>query len=250
MSGWGQTPTDSSTTHNFLVKVEKFQSTTDTTEVDLEYIEVPNEISLQKLSTSLTQRNYPLIIVQKNQFAPGVRVVKEMQLLLLNHELKEKEWMAIDSIHQAKEKVFNEIIAMEKERVEVYKGANQDLTDRIHLLSEQLTLSTELTEKTLKGRGKKECRHGPDWGSCGNIVGSNIGSNSGKLRNRISPTVHLNKTSCHLNQERIIPTDSKYDVVTFEIRVDQKNARSRGAGSERYHACSHQPDTMGSNIDL
>ena len=142
------------TYHEFLAKTAKFEGSHDSLDVQVNYIEIVNSDSLHILANSLDDEMYPLIIVQSDAFIPGVRLVKGMQLQLLNYELKDREWKAIDSLHKANIAAYQEVIGLQKERVGVYKEANAELNTRIGMLSEQLTLSTDLTNKTLNQRSK------------------------------------------------------------------------------------------------
>lgn len=157
---------------DFLVKKEVFDQTSDSSTVVLEYIVAPNSRSLASLAEELEPDNYPLVIVQEQVFTPGIRLVKGLELQILNYQLKDKEWAVLDSINIMKIERLNEIAGLERARVDVQKRANQDLNEQIDNLSRQLTLTTDLAEQSIKGRNRKNLTIGILGGAVGFTIGA------------------------------------------------------------------------------
>ncbi len=158
--------------HDFLLKKEVFDQTSDSSTVELEYIVAPNSGSLARLANELDSTSYPLVIVQAQVFTPGIRLVKGLELQVLNYQLKDKEWAILDSINIMKIERLNEIAVLERARVDVQKRANQDLNEQIDNLSRQLTLSTDLAEQSIKGRNRKNLTIGILGGAVGFTIGA------------------------------------------------------------------------------
>ena len=169
----------------FSTKIEKFGNASDSSSVELPYLEIPSQEALLQLAEELLpdtveNNSYPLIVLEKSVFLPGIRLVKGLELQLLNYELKDKEWQILDSINNEEIAVLKEIAQIERQRVDVQKEANKDLNEQIQNLSEQLKLSTELTETSLKGRTRKNIY----IGVLGGIFGFSLGAILGILADR------------------------------------------------------------------
>lgn len=162
-------PSDTAAT--FLEKVESF-STQGQETVTFQYIEVPDRESLSELTRRMTNSsNFPLVVLKKDVFGPGVKIVKTLDLQLLNYELRDQQWQVLDSIHVEKFNKLEEITSLQEARVENYKLANEQLNVQITQLNEQLDSSVELTKKTLRARQIRNL-----WiGTLGGVFGFSLG---------------------------------------------------------------------------
>lgn len=155
----------------FLRKVESFNTQNNDT-VTFEYIEVPDRASLTALVGRLTDaNNYPLVVLKKDVFGPGVKIVKTLDLQILNYELRDQQWQVLDSIHVEKFKRLEEIAALQEQRVAVFDSANVQLREQITQLNDQLDASVDLTRKTIRARQIKNV-----WiGALGGVFGFTVG---------------------------------------------------------------------------
>lgn len=155
----------------FLRKVESFNTQNNDT-VTFDYIEVPDQPSLAALADRLTNaNNYPLVVLKKDVFGPGVKIVKTLDLQILNYELRDQQWQVLDSIHVEKFKRLEEIAALQEQRVAVFDSANVQLREQITQLNDQLDASVDLTRKTIRARQIKNI-----WiGALGGAVGFTVG---------------------------------------------------------------------------
>ncbi len=155
----------------FLSKVETFTTQTND-RVTFQYIEVPDRASLAELASRLTNaNNYPLVVLKKDVFGPGVEVVKTLDLQILNYELRDRQWQVLDSIHVEKFKRLEEIASLQEQRVAVYDSANVQLREQINQLNDQLDASVDLTRKTIRARQIKNL-----WiGALGGVFGFTVG---------------------------------------------------------------------------
>ena len=169
-------PGDGATT--FLRKVESFK-TSDADTVTFQYIDVPDQASLAELARKMTDTtNFPLVVLKKDVFGPGVKIVKTLDLQILNYELRDRQWQVLDSIHVQKATRLEDIIALEEQRVEVYSSANKQLLEQIDQLNLQLDASVGLTEKAIKARQVRNI-----WiGTLGGVFGFSVGVLVAKLK--------------------------------------------------------------------
>ncbi len=163
----GSLPTQMDT---FLSKVESFK--TGDSLVSFQYIDVPSRKSLLKLALSTKDAsNYPVVVLKKDIFVPGVEIVRTLDLQILNYQHRDEQWQILDEIHKAKYDQLDKIVGLQGQRVEAYKSANEQLNLQIKQLNEQLTSSVELTERSLKGRQLRNL-----WiGALGGVFGFSVG---------------------------------------------------------------------------
>lgn len=162
---------DAGSVPTFLSKVESF-TTSDNNNVTFQYIEVPNQGSLEDLARRMTDNsNYPLVVLKKDIFGPGIEIVKTLDLQILNYELRDRQWQVLDSINVEKFQRMEEIARLQEARVAVYDSANVQLREQIVQLNDQLDASVELTRKTIRARQVKNL-----WiGALGGVFGFSVG---------------------------------------------------------------------------
>lgn len=161
----------------FSTNVESFSVSTgndeeDKENVSFEYIDVRDRNSLMQLALSMDdRRDYPVVVFKKDVFVPGMEILRTMDLQIKNYQHKDEQWRTLDSINRAKYAQLENIVDLQIQRVENYKGANEQLNVQIKQLSDQLTASVELTEKSLKGRTRRNL-----WiGTLGGVFGFSLG---------------------------------------------------------------------------
>ncbi len=162
---------------DFSKKVESFSVSTgaddeEKEDVTFEYIDVRNRSSLLQLALNMDDsRDYPVVVFKKAVFVPGMEILRTMDLQLKNYQHKDEQWQTLDTINKAKYAQLENIVDLQIQRVENYKGANEQLNVQIQQLSEQLDASVELTEKSLKGRMRRNL-----WiGTLGGVFGFSLG---------------------------------------------------------------------------
>ncbi len=158
---------------DFSKKVEQFTITTDdTTEVKFEYLDVKNRSSLLTLAMQMTDsRDYPVVVFKKAVFVPGMEIMRTLDLQIQNYQHRDEQWRTLDAISKAKYAQLENIVDLQSQRVENYKAANEQLNVQIENLSNQLTASVELTEKSIRGRNIKNL-----WiGALGGVFGFSVG---------------------------------------------------------------------------
>ncbi|MFK7845982.1 MAG: hypothetical protein AB8G77_11830 [Rhodothermales bacterium] len=156
---------------NFSKEVESF-SVGDSSNVSFEYIDVRNRNSLLQLAASMTDsRDYPVVVFKKAVFIPGMEILRTLDLQIKNYEHRDGQWQTLDSIHKAKYQQLQNIVDLQGQRVANYKAANTQLNEQINQLDKQLTSAVELTEKSLKGRTRRNL-----WiGTLGGVFGFSLG---------------------------------------------------------------------------
>lgn len=161
----------------FSTKVDSFSVSTGVDEeekedVIFEYIDIRNRNNLMQLALSMDDsRDYPVVVFKKDVFVPGMEILRTMDLQIKNYQHKDEQWKTLDSIHKAKYAQLENIVNLQVERVENYRSANEQLNVQIKQLSDQLTTSVELTEKSLKGRTRRNL-----WiGTLGGVFGFSLG---------------------------------------------------------------------------
>lgn len=116
------------------------------------YIAVPDSAGLGFLSRRLSLSDYPLVVLKTAVFGAGIQIVRDLEAQKELYAARDREWVRVDSIQAVKLAKLEEIISLQEMRVEAHASANRELLEQIGYLNEQLTLSTELTEKSLRGR--------------------------------------------------------------------------------------------------
>ncbi len=162
---------EAGTAPTFVQRIEQF-TTSDNQRVSFQYISVPDHQSLEDLAATLTNDgNYPLVVLKRDVFEPGVEIVKTLDLQILNYQLRDQYWQELDSIRVEKFQRMEEIAKLQEQRVAVFDSANVQLREQIQQLNEQLDASVDLTRKTMRARQVKNL-----WiGALGGVFGFSVG---------------------------------------------------------------------------
>lgn len=161
----------------FVVKREQLE-TSDGESLSFQYVVVPDRQSLSDLVESLSDaNNYPLVVLRNEVFEPGVQVIKNLDLQILNWKLRDQYWQELDSIRVEKFARMEEIALLQEQRVAVFDSANVQLREQIQQLNEQLDASVDLTKKTIRARQLRNV-----WiGALGGVFGFSLGVLLGAL---------------------------------------------------------------------
>jgi len=147
----------------------------DTNKIKIEYVEIANEQRMHLLADTLAPENFPMITLPQGIFEQGVNVVKDLESLSYLYENVRQELQVIKQLSKQRDSVYESIIQFENQRVELLRGANQELNTHISQLNEQLNVSMDLVDESLKGRNRKNFTIGLLGGLAGISAGVILG---------------------------------------------------------------------------
>lgn len=160
---------------NFKMDSVVFDIPSEDTTISLVFVEVSSPEGITGFGNLMDSSLYPFVILEKGVFMPGTKIVQGLEDQIRNYMEKEIEWKKRENIYQEEKEVLNRIIGWEKQRTENQKEANIQLNQQISSLSTQLNLSTDIAEKSLKDRNRKNIHIGILGGVAGFTLGALIG---------------------------------------------------------------------------
>ncbi len=147
----------------------------DTNKIKIEYVEIANAQRMHLLADTLAPENFPMITLPQGIFEQGVNVVKDLESLSYLYENVRQELQVVKQLSRQRDSVYESIIQFENQRVELLRGANQQLSMHIGQLNEQLNISMDLVDESLKGRNRKNFTIGLLGGLAGISAGVILG---------------------------------------------------------------------------
>ncbi len=140
--------------------------------LDVQYLTIPDSLSLIDLVRRSSRSNYPLVVIRQEVFLGGIAIMRDLSAQKSLYDQRDREWQRLDTIQGEKLAKLEEIIDLQERRVAVHDSANAQLMRQIGHLNEQLDMSVELTEKSLRGRQARNIYIGVLGGAIGFSVGA------------------------------------------------------------------------------
>lgn len=141
--------------------------------VTFRYISLTDSMAVFNLSKKLHVENYPLTVIPEQELSSYFKLVESLGTNLEECQQLEQNYNVMDGLNVLREKKLFELIELEKQRADIFKEAQDELKEENARLSDQLSLSTKIANKNLKGRLRKNLTLG--------ILGSVAGFTTGIL---------------------------------------------------------------------
>lgn len=137
---------------------------------NLAYYPINGPDELKQLQTDLSD-GPSYIVVKRLSFMEGVKVVHNLQRKIAAYQELDSAYQTLQDIEKRRHAVYDTLIKEEHKRVELYRGANEELKTQIDSLNVQFESASEVSSQAIKGQTGSNIKMG--------IVGGVIGLASG-----------------------------------------------------------------------
>ncbi|MEM8527784.1 MAG: hypothetical protein AAGG68_24290 [Bacteroidota bacterium] len=154
-----------------MPSIEEMQKNQKIDTLDIKYYTAANADEVEFLSEKMRLDIYPVAILHEDLLDNIVGLSNDYEEMTLAFNKLDKKLAEVEALRVSQIAKYEDIVELEQKRADAFKRLNEEMLIEHKNLSEQLDLSTKVTNRVLRGRNLKNISVGAIGGVIGFITG-------------------------------------------------------------------------------